>query len=178
MNRICSATIFFLILVSIACITNNKLKAQNPKFKHLTVDEGLAHNLVYNFIQDQDDFMWITTPEGLNRYDGYKIKIYTHNPLDTLSLPHNLTVYLYEDKAKNLWIGTADNGISKYNRQKDNFINYHRGISTFVRAMCQDEKGNYWAVGTGFFGILDIQTGRFKNLISNFFTEKPGNNLS
>ncbi len=160
---------FFTIFFSLLIISGY---AQTPHFKYLTADEGLAHNLVYNFLQDKEGLMWIATPEGLNRYDGYKVKIYAHDPKNPQSLPHSLAVYLYEDKAGELWVGTAAKGISKYNRQKDHFISYNQGIDVFVREMCQDEQGNYWAVGDNFFGTLDSKTGTFNNLITKYFKEK------
>ena len=50
--------------------------AQNIKFKRLSIDEGLSASSVNTIFQDSQDFIWIGTQDGLNRYDGYHIKTF------------------------------------------------------------------------------------------------------
>ena len=45
----------------------------------LTVENGLSHNEVTAIVQDNDGFIWIGTRGGLNRYDGYEMKVLTRN---------------------------------------------------------------------------------------------------
>ena len=45
-------------------------------FKHLEVKDGLSNNQVNAIYKDSNRFMWFGTASGLNRYDGYNIKIY------------------------------------------------------------------------------------------------------
>lgn len=45
-------------------------------FSHLTMDDGLSHNDITAIIQDAYGFMWFATRDGLNRYDGNKVKVY------------------------------------------------------------------------------------------------------
>lgn len=65
-------------------------------------------------------FMWISTSNGLNRYDGQKFKIFVHEPTDSLSLPSSWIMSLFEDYNGELWIGT-DNGLCRFNRLKESF---------------------------------------------------------
>ena len=52
------------------------LSAQNKiNFDHLTTDNGLSNSSVTAIFQDQTGFMWFGTQDGLNRYDGYNIKV-------------------------------------------------------------------------------------------------------
>ena len=51
-------------------------------FTNLTVESGLSDNLVHSILIDGRGFLWIGTDEGLNRYDGYDIKVYRSNPFD------------------------------------------------------------------------------------------------
>ncbi|MCI5083225.1 MAG: histidine kinase, partial [Saprospiraceae bacterium] len=46
------------------------LIAQHPVFKQFSVEDGLPSNNVYNFSQDEEGFLWLTTQNGLCRYDG------------------------------------------------------------------------------------------------------------
>lgn len=48
----------------------------NPlRFRHITINEGLANNKVNAVCQDKDGFKWFGTDEGLNKYDGYEDKL-------------------------------------------------------------------------------------------------------
>ena len=47
-------------------------------FTHLSMDDGLSHNDITSIVQDKDGFMWFATRDGLNRYDGNKVKVYRH----------------------------------------------------------------------------------------------------
>jgi len=48
--------------------------------------------------------MWFGTNFGLNRFDGYHVKVYKSNKNDTTSLIYNANSRIQEDKAGNLWI--------------------------------------------------------------------------
>ncbi|MDM8568086.1 two-component regulator propeller domain-containing protein [Thiotrichales bacterium HSG1] len=113
MNNYCK---ILLLLVS--------LSTYGQDFEHLTRKDGLSQSTVYAILQDSQGFMWFGTQDGLNKYDGYKFTHYRHEPNDNNSLSGNFIVFIYEDKARNLWIGINDGGIAKYNQQLDNFTLY------------------------------------------------------
>ena len=54
------------------------------KFKKIGVNEGLAHTDATSVIKDEDGFVWIGTYGGLNKYDGYNLRLFTSN-LNSLS---------------------------------------------------------------------------------------------
>ncbi len=118
-----------LIILLLIVISRFGINAQNPrvKFEKLSVDEGLSQSTITSIIRDSRGFMWFSTLDGLNRYNGYEVKVYWNSPNNPNSIPDNITPVLYEtpDKDKpTLWIGTSSNGLSKYNRLTDNFTNY------------------------------------------------------
>ena len=60
-------------------------------FRRITTEHGLPHNEVRAIVQDQQEFMWIATREGLARYDGVDFKIFKHDPDNPNSISdHNL----------------------------------------------------------------------------------------
>ena len=70
--------------------------AQSPpvlKFNHIATEHGLSSNFVTSTLQDSDGFLWISTHNGLNRYDGYQFINYTHQTEDPTSISSNQTAY-------------------------------------------------------------------------------------
>ena len=80
-----------------------------PRFEHLTVNDGLLHSDAEAVTQDRAGFLWIGTNRGINRYDGYDLRNYTLpvNPLTGIS--RNRIHALHVDRAARLWAG-AENG--------------------------------------------------------------------
>ena len=80
------------------------LLAQNIPFKHLTTENGLSNNKILDVIQDKTGFIWLATDDGLNRFDGYRFKVYRHKSKDSTSLSNNSIWTLFEDRAGFIWI--------------------------------------------------------------------------
>lgn len=110
---------FFLIFSVPIC---GALGQSEIRFEHLTVDDGLSQSSITSLIQDGSGYLWIATLDGLNRYDGNSFKVYRNTPI-AQSLPENYIYRLFLDEDQTVWFSYV-NGISKYNRINDNFINY------------------------------------------------------
>jgi signal transduction histidine kinase/ligand-binding sensor domain-containing protein len=50
--------------------------------------------------------MWFATQDGLNRWDGYEMKVYKHQPFDTTTLTTSWIIGLDEDQHGNIWMAT------------------------------------------------------------------------
>lgn len=87
--------------------------------KKLTISNGLAHNGVTSILEDSKGFVWFGTYDGINLYDGYKLRT-IKNTLDTDPLTSNRVRSLAEDAEGNIWIGT-DDGITIYNYSKQSY---------------------------------------------------------
>ncbi|HSN16736.1 MAG TPA: two-component regulator propeller domain-containing protein, partial [Gammaproteobacteria bacterium] len=56
-----------------ACITQAHAA---PRFRHLTMEDGLSNNEVYDIAQDKKGYIWLATADGLDRYDGYGFTVF------------------------------------------------------------------------------------------------------
>lgn len=56
---------------------------------------------------DDLGYIWISTDEGLVRYDGFSYLRIEHRQGDTLSLPNNGCKKVLIDSRKNFWVGTS-----------------------------------------------------------------------
>jgi ligand-binding sensor domain-containing protein/signal transduction histidine kinase/DNA-binding response OmpR family regulator len=147
------------LLLFAACLLLSALTAQGQvknvvQFTHLTTANGLSQSSVVCILKDRYGFMWFGTQDGLNKYDGYKFKVYRNNPADKKSIPNNNIRCMLEDHAGNLWVGTVGGGLALYDRNTDSFIavgSTDKGdekIGTkIIKAIYEDKQQNLW-VGT------------------------------
>ncbi len=88
--------------------------------KLLSSQDGLSQGSVYFMLRDSRDFMWFSSYEGLNRYDGKRFKQYLPNSNQPNTIRGNIVYGIAEDKSGNLWIGTEE-GLNRMDRETENF---------------------------------------------------------
>lgn len=120
--------------------------AQPYYFRHYEVEQGLANNTVECSLQDRRGFMWFGTRDGLNRFDGYSFKTFQKEPNNPESLGNNFVHSLYEDINGTLWVGT-EHGLFIYDATKESFKIFNKNITTEIRDIQADKKGNLWFIG-------------------------------
>jgi len=117
----------------------NILKAQDNTLEYiqkLTISEGLAHNGVTSILEDSKGYLWISTFDGLNRYDGYEFETFK-NTVDRKILINNRVRCINEDSKGNIWIGT-DEGLSIYNNAQQVFTNLYPSNQKFHKSTILD----------------------------------------
>lgn len=153
-------TIYIFAILLYFCGLEMLSQSKNliPK-QNLTISDGLAHNGVTKILEDSRGFLWIGTYDGLNRYDGYDLKVYK-NTLDRDLLVSNRIRDLVEDKNNKIWIGT-DEGISIYNYSKEawrtvytNKENNKGERGPIVRNIIINDKSGFVVCGTEGDGVL------------------------
>lgn len=117
--------------------------AQRYGFRHYQVENGLSNNTVYCSLQDQQGFLWFGTKDGLNRFDGYRFKVF--------SVPNkgqDLTAYfiscLLEDQRGVLWAGCR-NGLFYYDRRREQ-LQLLSDTLTEINALEKDSSGHLWFI--------------------------------
>ena len=137
-------------------------------FRHLTTGEGLASNKVSGIIRDKRGFMWISTPNGLQLYDGYSFTTWHHNPSDTNSLPTDGSICLLEDRDKNIWLSSWPFGFSIFNRVTGKCRRIYDRSLIDASGACLDKDGNVWLIASHALEEYDRRSQRlvsFKQLL-------------
>src|SRR3972149_1596370 len=185
--RIFSPTLILFLISNLLCEICSQ--QDSIKFKSLSFQDGVAHNLTYSMMKDSKGFLWFGTMYGLAKYEGSgyivfkndpddpnslfcdsngylwagsnaglskfnyegsSFKNFTNIPDDKNSISGGVVRVIYEDKDKNLWIGTAS-GLNKFDGT--NFKKYYAGSNTeslsnnFIISVTEDSKGYLW-IGT------------------------------
>ncbi|MBN2012862.1 response regulator [candidate division KSB1 bacterium] len=112
----------------------------------------MSQSTVTYIIQDRKGFMWFATYDGINKYDGYNIKVYKYSADDSASLGNNNTTYLFEDSGGYIWIlNNANDGISRFNPVTEKFTRFQHDpedstsiSSNEVFHAMQDKSGRIW----------------------------------
>lgn len=99
------------------------------RFDRFSMEQGLSDQTVFCICEDRRGFMWFGTADGLNRFDGYKFKIYRHIPENPGSINDNIVRALLVDNEGTLWVGTRL-GLNRYDRETDTFTHYYADTST------------------------------------------------
>ncbi len=119
-------------------------------FTHLDISRGLSNNQVNTIFKDDKGFLWFGTMSGLNRYDGYKFRVFRHDAHDSSSLNDDFIVRLLEGPEGKLWVETR-NGFTIYDPLTESFNNkvpaYLKALSlpdTTVTQLIRTGNGDYW----------------------------------
>src|ERR1700722_7895215 len=115
------------------------------RFFSWTTDNGLPQNSIQALLQTRDGYLWMSTLDGLVRFDGLNFRIF--NRQNTPALTTNGFQYfaLLEDRQGCLWAGTLTggavrvcDGIFTLFTMKDGLPN-----NTVIR-IDEDEEGTIW----------------------------------
>ncbi len=94
------------------------------KFTRFTIEDGLSQSSVGKIFEDRYGFIWISTEDGVNRYDGTRFKVYRHDPNDSTSIKSSWVGGFFEDRQGRLWLRPSPGGLSLYDRDSDSFRNF------------------------------------------------------
>lgn len=86
------------------CITISVSAQHYVTPRSITVKQGLPQGFVSGIVQDDNDFIWLGTRDGLARYDGKEFKVFRANDGRTTSLSTNVITWLYRDAKNRIWI--------------------------------------------------------------------------
>lgn len=170
-------------------------QVQSKHFDQLSGDEGLSQSTISSILQDSKGYMWFGTRNGLNRYDGYSFTVYKAVPTDAQSLSDNWITAICEDTFSNLWAGTINKGLNKYDRETGIFSHFLSDTTqpvyishNTVTALSADKLGNIWIGTRGGLDKLTIKEnsgrsdyaiehvrGLSNNWITALYVEQNGN---
>ncbi len=153
MKRLFLILLFFMKVLTafnqnIQIASSTKAIEPTLLFKRFYTSNGLPDERIRSIFQDSKGFLWIGTMNGISRYDGYTFKNYfrTQHPN---SISGNWAYEITEDNSHNIWIATNE-GLSKFNQQKETFINYHLPVQNIssqsgrVNTLHFDKQGMLW----------------------------------
>ncbi|HLG03586.1 MAG TPA: two-component regulator propeller domain-containing protein, partial [Bacteroidia bacterium] len=173
-TRFIAQIAFRLLSAAILLLPASVTHAQDYKFSHLGVKDGLSQAVINCILQDSRGFMWFGTQEGLNQYDGYTFHVFKRDPEDTNSLSNNFIYSIAEDKQGILWIGTNGGGLNSFDPATLKFTRYlsdPKDSTTIsndvVRTLFVDKKGTLWVGTDAGLNQFDAKNKKFRRFLTN-----------
>lgn len=140
--------------------------------QHWTSDDGLISNYINSVKQTSDGFIWLTSFNGLHRFDGKEFKHYTKN-----NVPNLISSAFYgfeEDRFGTIWIATQGSGLWKF--QNDELTKFDAFKSPSARSVYFDSHDRLW-VGTNGSEICYIENDSLHTVENNIITHEIVNSF-
>ncbi|MBP1614189.1 MAG: todS 13 [Bacteroidetes bacterium] len=167
--------LFIIHQLSDAQVSSRKLMDQY-NFSAITIKDGLLHNFIDDIYKDSRGFLWLSTQNGLSRYDGYS---FTHYNISSngVQLKNNFINQVCEDNFNRLWI-VSEAGFEVLNL-KTNILEVI-DLSTFqtnelmqsaIYFVRKDHQGRIWlATQDNLFMLSFDKTGKLSKLTPLYST--------
>ena len=151
------------------------------KVTHYNNSEFVKHNIntsnIRKVLVDNKDNVWIGTRSGLYRINKRENENFNITPFNDRfktilgeDISSTIVFSLFEDDSNNIWIGSLDYGLFKYNYNNDKIIWYNNEngfIHESISSITQDKNENIWISGNK--GLTKFNP--TENLFTNFNKE-------
>lgn len=141
-----------LLIFLFLSIVNADAQVHQYQFARIDMGKGLSHPMVNDIVKDSNGLMWFATSSGLNRFDGYSIKVYRNIPGDTSSLMVDDVTRVFEGPDGYLWLYSLS-GNAVYDPRTDLFYHNTRPFlkslaitEGLIMSIKKDRDGNFWFV--------------------------------
>ena len=141
------------------------------KFNPIRAEAGLSNNEVKCIYKDKTGFVWLGTPSGLNRYDGYDIVPCKQDLSGEPAHSSNTDIqWIQEDAQGRLWLKTRqgyaayDTSLERFAGNTDELLDEYSGTDGFNKSpenlLYIDPGKNFWFVTWEDVRMYDPESGR------------------
>ncbi len=114
--------------------------------RSVTYSQGLSDDMAYRVLEDSEGNIWVAADLGLNKFVNGELK----NEEEFSWTNNHSILQIVEDREKNLWLGTFEIGLMKYNYKDHSIdtVNVANGMNdNAIVSMVMDKNEDLW-IGT------------------------------
>jgi len=169
-----------LFVLGMGCFSHAQSTIDSLSFQHIKT--GMSQSSATQIFEDSEGFLWIGTPNGLNKYDGTNFQVFEKGEDGVSGLTDGYIESIYEDTTGLMYIGT-NQGLNSYDRKLNTVTPYPflpQGAflqSKYIGAIARS-KDLLW-LGTDNNGVYryHIPSGETKQIrFYEIYAEGPSNN--
>ena len=142
-----------VIITAIFCLLPLLCKGQFCKL--YTTHGEISSSMINNIYQDQKGYIWVTTEDGLNKFDGAKFTNYRSHRKDSTSLLGNHVYKVFQDSKGNLYI-LSTKGLQVYDYRSDTFKTIKKSGSSYSNKSITELRNGNILIGTSGYGIKTL----------------------
>jgi diguanylate cyclase (GGDEF)-like protein/PAS domain S-box-containing protein len=167
LKRLLPSLLFTLIILcSVIFAPNSFATVQNLYLDHLSVEDGLSQGNIISIIQDKTGFIWLATEDGVNIYDGNKVR-QLPGPDNTFE---NIAVYnVLEDSNGLIWLNIDGRKLYSYDPKTNNYqqipINELLEPESYVMDLIHDDDNRIWVLTSKGLGFYNQVTSEYKKVL-------------
>lgn len=153
---------FFLVVISNVKAQNNTASSGgislNNTLQTLGVGDGsLPQGYVNGIVQDSTGFIWLSTLDGLSRYDGYQVKNFRYDATNPFTIASNVIKTIYIDKENQIWILYVNGLVDIFDPETENVKHVNdqnplgwltKGVVRQPFTLMGDSRKGYWIVSS------------------------------
>ncbi|MCH8568371.1 MAG: response regulator [Balneolales bacterium] len=133
---------------------------QEYLIKNYTVSDGLPLNYINGIVQDEYGYLYLSTLDGLVRYDGYNFEVFDSG--NTSGIFSNRFMSLFVAQNNDLWLLTDTGTITR--KSENTFYSYRPDADSFrgsVNHIAETGDGAIWLASSQGTFVWDTATDRF-----------------
>jgi signal transduction histidine kinase/ligand-binding sensor domain-containing protein len=119
-----------------------------------TTDQGLSTNNLVNVMQARSGYLWISTYDGLLRFDGTTFEVFDRTNIPILKT--DAFYKGYEDEHSNIWFATQGSGIIKYRDNNFTVVKTTSNLPNSIHCLLLRKSGLV-LVGTNNNGLFTLK---------------------
>jgi signal transduction histidine kinase/ligand-binding sensor domain-containing protein/DNA-binding response OmpR family regulator len=170
-------------------------EGQSIRVQRISDENGLSDNQIRSIMQDADGFVWLTTRDGLNRFDGFSVKVFRPSQNDCKGTGQNNFNDAHIDRGGTMWVENIC-GLYRYDLATNTFLASYGYLGSSeccsthreVLAIYEDRRGQIW-FGTNygiskydrmndsfdrFLPFPSVEVGAGENIIMSIFEDNNG----
>jgi signal transduction histidine kinase/ligand-binding sensor domain-containing protein len=158
--------LFYLILFTTFTSVQTLGQTEQFKFRHLNISNGLSNNQVTSMLKDRKGFVWIATSSGLNRFDGYDVRSFRHDPRQPNSLPDNSITNVFETPegfvgmSTPLGLALLDPATETFSTTVDDFYAKYGLATGALTNIIKTDSNTFWFLQPGQVTCYDGKSGK------------------
>ena len=148
------------------------MHAQMGKF-FTTDNHQLSSSFVSQVYLDQDGFLWITTRNGINRYDGYQFRVFKQENETDKTLASNYVNCMIQDRHGLFYFGMYG-ALQTWDGEQFHNVTLldHQGKNNYGYATCFLERANGdLLVGSSGLGVMQITDKQMARQLGGVFAD-------
>lgn len=139
--------------------------------KEFSINDGLSQDIISDLLQDQKNFIWVSTRNGISKFDGYTFKNYKSSPHHTHTLSNNRITDIAETKNGDIWCQTYDGRVYIFDTYHEIFIDVLAPIEEEIKQINLVQR--IYSLGEGITWIV-CDKGYCYRVEENRYQEKEG----